>query len=296
LPSRSARPLDLLYLEEDPELPPSNGDPHLPRALPPRSSLHCPDDMVEIRGEYCIDRYEATFVEVTSERELSPFYHPTRGQTAASYERYRRDRRDARNLPPLPEPAPFQLASDPAPKARSRANTIPQGYLNAALARAACEAAGKRLCTLAEWVTACRGQQNRRYPYGDVYMQGRCNVFRASHPAAVLHGNASHHHLDPRLNQVSDSEGVLLRRTGQTPGCRSDWGSDSVFDMVGNIDEWIDDGSFVGGFYARSTREGCDARIRSHAPEYFDYSLGTRCCRSLASLGAGPYPIYPPSQ
>ena len=40
-------------------------------------------------------------------------------------------------------------------------------------------------------------------------------------------------------------------------------------------------GSFVGGFYARATREGCDARISSHAREYFDYSLGTRCCRSL---------------
>ena len=38
-------------------------------------------------------------------------------------------------------------------------------------------------------------------------------------------------------------------------------------------------GAFAGGFYARGTRDGCEARIRSHPPDYFDYSLGTRCCR-----------------
>jgi hypothetical protein len=35
----------------------------------------------------------------------------------------------------------------------------------------------------------------------------------------------------------------------------------------------------LGGFYARATREGCDASVSSHAKSYFDYSLGTRCCR-----------------
>jgi hypothetical protein len=51
--------------------------------------------------------------------------------------------------------------------------------------------------------------------------------------------------------------------------------------MVGNLDEWVDDpdGAFLGGFYARGTAEGCDARVGVHAPEYFDYSLGVRCCR-----------------
>ena len=33
-----------------------------------------------------------------------------------------------------------------------------------------------------------------------------------------------------------------------------------------------------------STRDGGDARISSHVPDYFDYSLGTRCCRSLSGL------------
>ena len=51
--------------------------------------------------------------------------------------------------------------------------------------------------------------------------------------------------------------------------------------MVGNLDEWVDEdtGAFQGGFYSRSTREGCDARITVHPPQYFDYSLGARCCK-----------------
>ena len=102
------------------------------------------------------------------------------------------------------------------------------------------------------------------------------------HPAYILHGNSSIGHTDPRLNLVVE-RGVdpLLRLTGATPSCASRWNDDdSLFDMVGNLDEWIDDesGRFVGGFYARMTTMGCEARITSHSPSYYDYSLGTRCC------------------
>jgi hypothetical protein len=74
-----------------------------------------------------------------------------------------------------------------------------------------------------------------------------------------------------------------LRPTGGTPGCKSQWGDDAVYDMVGNLDEWVDeaDGTFVGGFYARSTRNGCESKITAHAPTYLDYSIGARCCDRL---------------
>jgi hypothetical protein len=50
---------------------------------------------------------------------------------------------------------------------------------------------------------------------------------------------------------------------------------------VGNLEERVEDetGVFLGGFYARGTQEGCEAKIASHSPFYLDYSLGTRCCR-----------------
>jgi formylglycine-generating enzyme required for sulfatase activity len=148
-------------------------------------------------------------------------------------------------------------------------------------AELACRNSGKRLCRPDEWIMACRGERGQKFPYGASYEAGRCNVHRESHPAQLLHGNASINHLDPRLNLVRADGQPLLRPTGTSPECGSRWGNDTIYDMVGNLDEWVDDpdGLFVGGFYARNTREGCDARVSSHPREYYDYSLGVRCCR-----------------
>jgi len=255
-------------------LAPPVGEGLVPR--PPRKGGRCPPEMVDVRGEFCIDRYEVHLVDERTGDALSPYYHPTPKQTRAALERYRAIAL-APGLPDLPEPPEFQLGAV-VPVARSARGVVPSGYLSGVKASAACRAAGKRLCTRTEWVLACRGQAGRKFPYGNSYQHGVCNVFRGTHPARVLHGNASRHHLDPRLNRVSDAEGPLLRKTGSLPECRSAWGDDAIYDMVGNLDEWGDDGSFLGGFYARSTREGCDARVSTHPPHYFDYSLGTRCC------------------
>ncbi len=241
--------------------------------------------MVDVRGRFCIDRYEDSLIDRDSGRALSPYYHPTPGQTRASYERWQKKRltegpESARQMP-VPPPPQWEIDGHYTPEAVSRRDVLPNGYLDQKLARQACEAAGKRLCTPDEWVTACRGEQDRQFPYGSSYQQGACNVYRESHPALILHGNASIGHLDPRLNQVTFHGEPLLRKTGQTPECRSQWGSDAVYDMVGNLDEWVDDpdGAFLGGFYSRGTRAGCESRISTHPPQYFDYSLGVRCCK-----------------
>ncbi len=157
----------------------------------------------------------------------------------------------------------------------------PSGYLTGVVAEAACTAAGKRLCTLDEFVTACRGEDDTLFPYGDTYVDGICNVFREDHPAALLHGNASTGHLDPRLDRVLSKGRPLLEPTGESPACRSRWGEDSVYDMVGNLDEWVEEGTgaFAGGFYSRSTRSGCEALVTAHPKAYLDYSTGVRCCR-----------------
>jgi formylglycine-generating enzyme len=102
------------------------------------------------------------------------------------------------------------------------------------------------------------------------------------HPAFELHGNSSVGHLDPRLHLViEEGRTPLLELTGARAGCASKAEEGEIFDMVGNLDEWVEDpdGTFLGGFYARSTREGCEARIENHGATYADYSLGTRCCK-----------------
>jgi formylglycine-generating enzyme len=248
-------------------------------------TARCPFDMVDIAGRFCIDRYEARLVDVEKGRRVSPYYHPTLGRTKAAYESWERMRftmgGDEYQRLPVPVPPAFQLNSEFRVKAVSEPSVVPNGYLTGDLAEQACRNAGKRLCREAEWVMACRGEANRQYPYGDTYEQGRCNVKQAVHPAAILHGSASIGHLDPRLNHFAHGSRPLLHTTGSNPDCASKWGNDAVYDMVGNLDEWIDDpeGTFLGGFYSRNTKEGCLSKITAHPMAYYDYSLGVRCCK-----------------
>ncbi|HMA92822.1 MAG TPA: SUMF1/EgtB/PvdO family nonheme iron enzyme, partial [Polyangiaceae bacterium] len=289
LSQQDAPPPQLLYLPDGGDQ--AIGSEFIPGPGPNEKAAEgavgrrCPPEMVDIGGAFCIDRYEASLVDQNSGEEFSPYYPPDPNrarQLRALWERERARSGVARGremeLPELPD---WQLEQGVEPVAVSRPQVAPQGYLDANTAQRACERAGKRLCTATEWVTACRGQQNRQYPYGSQYMQGACNIFRDAHPAAVLHGNASEGHLDPRLNRVEADGGPLLRSTGATPSCKSEWGADAVYDMVGNLDEWVEDenGAFHGGFYSRATRLGCDARISTHPRQYSDYSLGTRCCK-----------------
>lgn len=249
------------------------------------STHRCPSEMVDVNGAFCIDRFEARLIDKVSGEVLSPYYSPEPQRAKSLHAHWEKERAQSdisrgRSVA-VPELPAWQLEGNVEPMADVKVQVVPSGYLDANAAQHACERAGKRLCTASEWVTACRGQQNRQFPYGSQYVHGACNVFREAHPAAVLHGNASEGHTDPRLNLVEADGGPLLRRTGSTPRCRSEWGNDAIFDMVGNLDEWVDDaqGAFHGGFYSRATRLGCDARISTHPRQYSDYSLGVRCCK-----------------
>lgn len=244
----------------------------------------CPPEMAHVQT-FCIDRWEVMTVDNASGQPLSPYYPPHAARLKRTYRLWQLERLrvgdTAARAFPLPPIPPIERTGRFQLKAVSRPGVVPQGYLSHALAKRACENAGKRLCSETEWVTACRGAAGRKYPYGDQFDLEACNVYRFIHPAHVLHGVSFAGHTDPRLNLVVERDvDPLLRFTGATPRCQSAWQDEVIYDMVGNLDEWIDDpaGTFVGGFYARSTREGCEAKITSHSAEYYDYSLGTRCC------------------
>lgn len=241
----------------------------------------CPPDMVHV-GTFCIDRYEARLAE--NGLALSPDYPPAPHLTKLMLQAWAENRwyegglrAHALGLPPLDR----DIAATPTFVATSAPGVMPSGFLSGFAAEKACTAAGKRLCATSEWTKACKGEKQTQFPYGDDYEQGTCNVFRYHHPARILHHNPSVGHLDPRLNLVVDHEGPLRRTTGSHPRCASRWGDDAVYDMVGNLDEWTSEkgGAFAGGFYARSTRRGCDAVVTGHPRRYADYSLGVRCCR-----------------
>lgn len=264
-----------LYLPDDEE-------PPLPR---PRA---CPEDMVFVPPRLCVDRYEFHLVDESTRSPLSPFFTPSAPSTLREHSAFfhrlaEHGGRGRLAMQAVPEPSELQLLGSVTPRAVSAPGVLPQGYLSKHHASRACEQAGKRLCSRFEWVLACGGQGRTAFPYGERYEEGACNVHRNSHPAVLLHGNASLHHRDPRLLATYDSEGPLLRRTGATTRCGSRWGDDVIYDMVGNIDEWVsdEDGAFLGGFFSRGTKAGCLASIDVHGPEYLDYSLGGRCCRDV---------------
>jgi hypothetical protein len=252
------------------------------------SAARCPPDMVDVAGEVCVDRYEATLVEVPTGRWLSPDYSSEAKfmSLAASEWSTKRERTGdlfARAMP-LPLLPAFEEGGVADVVAVRRAGVRPSGYVTGLVARAACEAAGKRLCDESEWKRACRGETDTQFPYGPSYVDAACNVNREAHPAAILHGHSSMGHLDPRLDRVASDDGPLMRTTGGTPSCASRWGDDAIYDMNGNLDEWIDDesGAFAGGFFSRGTRSGCDALVDAHPAGYLDYSTGVRCCMDPA--------------
>ena len=163
--------------------------------------------------------------------------------------------------------------------AASAAGEVPQGYISGEVAAAACEAAGKRLCTLDEWLRACQGPGGTTYPYGETYDPAACNEGRATHPVVELFGASADWSTtqmnDPRLNQLADS----LDPGGANPGCVS---AEGVYDLHGNLHEWIDDpaGTFKGGFYVDASLNGpgCTYTTTAHSLSYHDYSTGFRCC------------------
>lgn len=108
-------------------------------------SIQCPDEMVPVQNIFCIDKYEASKADASSEQpgvDLS-------GATSR------------------PDVLPWEVGDD-----------------NEAAA-AACSSAGKRLCTQFEWELACRGPHGAIYGYGQTYEPETCNGIDTFGAAAV---------------------------------------------------------------------------------------------------------------
>jgi sulfatase modifying factor 1 len=201
----------------------------------------CPDGMALIAADpaFCIDRYEATI------DGASPYRNP---------------------------------GATPGPASSTR-DAVPQAYISGTQAAASCAAAGKRLCSDAEWLRACRGPDENVYPYGDTRMPGVCNDARAVHPAVeyfmttdpIIFSMLGH----PCLDQLPSS----LDRAGENPGCVT---GEGVYDMMGNLHEWTAAaaGTFRGGFYVDTmiNGDGCLYATTAHDVAHWDYSTGFRCC------------------
>jgi hypothetical protein len=224
----------------------------------------CPAEMA-LAGGVCVDRWEASLVEIDGgvERPHSP----------------------------------FEPVLDHAVKAVSRPGVVPQAHVSMIDAKRACANAGKRLCRKDEWVAACKGPAQTKYPYGDRRVPGACVDTGRTAPLAKYYREEQRYTAramnDPRLNQTPNT----VAKAGEATACTNGFG---VHDMVGNLHEWVDDGAFHGGYYldTRINREGCDYATTAHTPDYYDYSTGFRCCADPETkvADATPEPVAPPPQ
>jgi hypothetical protein len=216
----------------------------------------CPANMASVDDRFCVDKYEASLVEILDGGEERPFpyYEPVEGHRV---------------------------------RAVSEKGVYPQGYISGKEAARACKASGKRLCKPQEWKTACKGPDKLQYGYDSKRSPGTCNDNGRSpigfyFMPEIQNGTAYASPKimnDPQLNQLPGT----LAETGSHGGCTNGYG---VYDMVGNIHEWVDDpaGTFQGGYYldVEKNGDGCGYRTDAHETWYHDYSTGFRCCADVA--------------
>ena len=215
----------------------------------------CPPEMASIGDRFCVDRFEASLVEVLPNGEERPV-------------------------------SPYETVDGRIVRAVSARGVIPQGYVSGHEAARACARSGKRLCKPVEWRQACTGSSGKGWGYGEQRERGRCNDHGRS-AMGVLYGpgrdgDPTYWNMtkmnNPELNQLAGT----VSKTGEHEACTNDYG---VYDMVGNLHEWVDDrgGGFEGGYYLDVTQngDGFNYKTKAHENWYHDYSTGFRCCADV---------------
>jgi hypothetical protein len=131
-------------------------------ASSPPDGAPCPLGMVLVESadlRFCVDRYEASLVEVAPDGTERPYPHwlPVDGHVV---------------------------------RAVSAPDVFPQGFISEVQAEDACAASGKRLCSYGEWKTACMGPTKTTFPYGDGRWPGVCHDTGKSAVLAVFGARA----------------------------------------------------------------------------------------------------------
>ncbi len=195
--------------------------------------LQCPDEMVPVENLFCIDIYEASRADA------------------------------AETFPGTDNDSPPQ----------SVPGVMPWLGISQADAQAACEKAGKRLCTPDEWYQSCRGPDGTTYSYGASYNPATCNGIDTFCDGGAVTGCGNE-------EAYSHTYNFKLTPTGQFSGCTNEYG---VLDINGNVWEWDSDpsGRGRGGAYNCSDSEllhRCDF-LKVDAGPNPSSNIGFRCCK-----------------
>jgi len=187
-------------------------------AAPAFAVLKCAADSVKV-GNVCVDKYEAsvwlippsstTLVKKVQagKATLADLTGGGATQLGCTFAPFSQTAYPA-NFPPSGQWTPVLGSSPPSPGvyAVSVPGVLPSSCITWFQAAQACRVSGKRLATNLEWQDAAAGTPDPGTDNGTT----DCNISTAGNPV----------------------------NTGSRTSCKSSWG---VFDMVGNVDEWVAD-------------------------------------------------------
>lgn len=223
-------------------------------SCPPDSSteLSCPDDMVLIPANpdlgidcpFCIDKYEASRPDATAENQ----------------------------------------GSDNS-LAVSRPGVIPR-YVNPMTEavfdemKAAAAAAGKRLCTAAEWTAACSGNSGLTYAFGNTFDPLTCNCIDSFCAGYCADTGIPAGECDTGTNCGSTYICYHVVPTGEFTACNSAQG---VFDLNGNVWEIVISSTDPRGYEIRGgAYNDSNAASRLRCDFNANWQMlyaGFRCCK-----------------
>ena len=143
-----------------------------------------------------------------------------------------------------------------------------------------CAAQGGDVCTEDQWLAACRGDDARAFPYGSDFDLAKCN---SASMTVTVKGR---------------------ERTTAPVGSHADCvgGLDGLFDMAGNVGEWINacKGTYCkfrgGGYMSNDPIEyfaACSGVCSGNQKSLKSGVVGIRCCR--AATGGAEMSVAPAS-
>ncbi len=133
-------------------------------------------------------------------------------------------------------PRPFCIETHESPGR----GLLPRTGVSWATADRTCRIEGKRLCSRAEWQAAC----GSAWPYGPEFIEGACNV----------------------------GSGTVVP-SGRYSRCRTP--VPELFDLAGNVAEWVREGVLMGGDAKDGSAASCTFETRRFQPSR---TTGFRCC------------------
>ena len=224
----------------------------------------CPGDMVEVEGDYCPTLEQKCTKWIDPEgvfpRRCAEFAPTSECKVKTVKKHFCIDRYEYPN--------------------KAGEKPVVMKTWNEAVAQ--CGAIGKRLCGESEWTLACEGTKHLPYPYGLKRSSEACNIDKP-HPDVNEKALASS---DPKVRDAEVTRLWQGEASGTRDKCVSPYG---VFDMTGNVDEWVVNESAKpyksaskGGYWG-PVRDRCRPATKVHGEDFSFYQLGFRCCAGTSA-------------